>query len=773
MRVALALPPSVAGRLAKSARRHGHEVVLSATDSFELVAGLDASRPELAIVTSAPSTLSAGVLAQCDARGIRMLAIVDSDAERRHAREVGLFETLPAGAEWVEIDAALGGVVVEADPREEPRGSVIAVWGPAGSPGRTSVAIGIAVELAAAGFSVALADADPHSASVAPTLGMLDEAPGFAAACRLAATDSLTHAELERIGQRYTGPGATFWVLTGIGQPSRWPELSTQRVASVITQCRSWVDFTVIDTGFSIENDEEISSDLMDSLNVGIDGIDRMAHSHAQNDEKGPMRPRIGAYARISLDTQGEGLGVARQSLDNQTQAERRGWDIVESYTDNNLSAYKRAVVRPGFERLLNALENGVIDGFVAYDIDRLWRQPSDLERVIRIYEDKPYLVFATVQGDIDLSTSQGRTMARIMVALANKSSADTSRRVKRKIVEQAEAGEPHWSRRPYGYTLEKTLDPVEAHVVRQMGEWFIQGFSYREIAWRLNEQDILTRAGSTWYVGTIRQFMKAERFAAIRLHGDKVIDGTWPAIFSKEEWAEIQLEVMTRKERYSSRPKPKKYLLTGILRCSCGGYLRGMTKRDAPERPLRRTYQCPTSSETERRMKTCAAMCVDADSLEHFLRETILKRLEDPELFHVVGRNSTDRDRIAELRQEDLDIKARRDVLLDDYADGLLNRDDLKRTQDRLSARKADVDTELDKLQRAQFNVSLNAGESVREAWMDRPDGWRRSLVDLVINEVVVSKSSRKPYYVFDGRRSRFDIQRIEIDWKGSAQTL
>jgi len=262
VRVALALPPSVAARLAKSARRHGHEVVLTATDSFELVAGLDASRPELAIVTSAASTLSVGVLAQCDARGIRMLAVVDSDAERRHAREVGLFETLPAGAEWEEIDAALGGAVADTAPVEEPRGSVIAVWGPAGSPGRTSVAIGIAVELASAGFSVALADADPHSASVAPTLGMLDEAPGFAAACRLAATDSLTQSELERIGQRYSGPGATFWVLTGIGQPSRWPELSTQRVAAVIAQCRSWVDFTVIDTGFSIENDEEISSDL-------------------------------------------------------------------------------------------------------------------------------------------------------------------------------------------------------------------------------------------------------------------------------------------------------------------------------------------------------------------------------------------------------------------------------------------------------------------------------------------------------------------------------
>jgi site-specific DNA recombinase len=479
------------------------------------------------------------------------------------------------------------------------------------------------------------------------------------------------------------------------------------------------------------------------------------------------MRPRIGAYARISLDVQGEALGVARQKQDNEDQASRRDWQIIESYIDNNLSAFKRTVVRPGFERLLTDLESGRLDGFVAYDIDRLWRQPSDLERVIRIYEDKPSLVFATVQGDIDLSTSQGRTMARIMVALANKSSDDTSRRVKRKIVQQAEAGEPHWSRRPYGYTLEKQLDPIEAPIVRQMGEWFIHGFSYREIAWRLNEQGIFTRAGSPWYVGTIRQFMKAERFAAIRLQGDKLYDGTWPSIFNKDEWAEIQAEVLTRKSNYGDRPKAKKYLLTGLLKCACGGYLRGMTKRDAPDRPLRRTYQCPTSSETERRMNTCAAMCVDADSIEHYLRETILTQLETPAFADVVGTNTVDKDRIAELRQELVSLNARRDQILDDYIDGTLQKDALKHAQLRLGERQALIDMKLDKLQRAQFNVSLNAGETVRDAWIDRPDGWRRALLDPLIREIIVSKSSRKPFYLIDGKRTRFDKHRIAIAYK------
>jgi MinD-like ATPase involved in chromosome partitioning or flagellar assembly len=141
-------------------------------------------------------------------------------------------------------------------------GTVIAVWGPAGAPGRTTLAINIAAEIAAAGHTVVLADVDTYSGSIAPSLGLLDEAPGFAAACRLAGSDALTRPEFERIAHRYNSPRGAFWVLTGIGQPSRWPELSAERVGEAITALRRWADYVVLDTGFSLESDEEISSDL-------------------------------------------------------------------------------------------------------------------------------------------------------------------------------------------------------------------------------------------------------------------------------------------------------------------------------------------------------------------------------------------------------------------------------------------------------------------------------------------------------------------------------
>jgi site-specific DNA recombinase len=138
---------------------------------------------------------------------------------------------------------------------------------------------------------------------------------------------------------------------------------------------------------------------------------------------------RIGTYARISDDAEQLGLGVSRQQDDTRKLVELRGWTLADTYLDNDVSAYQPKVIRPDFERMLADLEMGVVQGIAVYDLDRLARQPADLERIISIYDRKP-LVFATVQGDIDLSTPDGRTMARVMVAFANKASMDTARRV-------------------------------------------------------------------------------------------------------------------------------------------------------------------------------------------------------------------------------------------------------------------------------------------------------------------------------------------------------
>ena len=265
--VALYLPESTERRIAAELEHYGHRVVVRARDVDDVRTAVTIGGVQYAVLGAGKDHLSSRIIAACDVAGVRIVTLAANDGERRHAADLGLREVLDVSASWPAIEELLTAGLhmladVGADASGERRGDVIAVWGPAGSPGRTTVAIAIAAELAAEGFSVALADADTHSGAIAPSLGMLDEAPGFAAACRLASTGSLTTAEFERISERYSSPHGSFWVLTGIGRPHRWPELSGDRVAGTLMACRTWVDYTVVDTGFSLENDEEISSDL-------------------------------------------------------------------------------------------------------------------------------------------------------------------------------------------------------------------------------------------------------------------------------------------------------------------------------------------------------------------------------------------------------------------------------------------------------------------------------------------------------------------------------
>ena len=270
-RIALVLDRATEQRMLADIIECGHSVVTRVDTARDFLESLSHGQPHVVVVSGRRESLTGQLIAACDERGIRVVAIAASEQERRHAGSLGLYETVALPCDWAEIeDLLVSGVVVPLRVGDRhftggalSAGSVIAVWGPSGAPGRTTLAINIAAEIAAAGHTVVLADVDTYGASIAPRLGMLDEAPGFAAACRLAGSDSLNRSELERIAQRYNSPKGAFWVLTGLGRPSRWPELSTERVTRTIDALRQWVDYVVLDTGFNLESDEELSSDLL------------------------------------------------------------------------------------------------------------------------------------------------------------------------------------------------------------------------------------------------------------------------------------------------------------------------------------------------------------------------------------------------------------------------------------------------------------------------------------------------------------------------------
>lgn len=264
--IAVSAPLQREDEVVREAARHGHRVAIRAATAADLVERLEARaadaepRVDLVLVAADDRHVNRDLVAACDERGLRLLVLADDGAERSRAHALGV-DTVPWADGFAGIEARAGVQPEEIDAQPS-RGRVVAVWGPAGSPGRTTASIALAAELALLGKRVALVDADTTSAAVAPALGLLDESPGFAAAARLARAGSLTVDELDRIGRQVPTMGGALRVLTGIGRSSRWPELGGDRVTEVLERCRDWAEATVVDVAASLERDEAISSDL-------------------------------------------------------------------------------------------------------------------------------------------------------------------------------------------------------------------------------------------------------------------------------------------------------------------------------------------------------------------------------------------------------------------------------------------------------------------------------------------------------------------------------
>jgi Flp pilus assembly CpaE family ATPase len=262
---------------------HGVTVVRRCVDVAELLAAAATGTGQAALLSADLRRLDADAVARLAAAGVAVVGLVDpadrTAAERLHA--IGVARVLPVDAEPAEIvralreavDGAAGGGHDVADPRaalpvlsrpelppERPAGGgrVVAVWGPTGAPGRTTVAVGVADEAARLGAATLLIDADVYGGVVAQVLGLLDESPGLAGAARQAANGTLDTDALVRLAWSVR---PQLRVLTGLARADRWPELRPRAVAAVLEEARRLADLTVVDCSFCLEEDEELSFD--------------------------------------------------------------------------------------------------------------------------------------------------------------------------------------------------------------------------------------------------------------------------------------------------------------------------------------------------------------------------------------------------------------------------------------------------------------------------------------------------------------------------------
>lgn len=381
-------------------------------------------------------------------------------------------------------------------------------------------------------------------------------------------------------------------------------------------------------------------------------------------------RPIVDAYLRMS-DGFDEKEDTKENHLEQITRLiERQGWVLGEVLVDE-VSAWKRNVRRPDWERLLVRIENGATGGVVFYHQDRLMRQPWDLERLFNLVEDgREALNVASVHGKLNLMDPTQRFLMRNLVSHACMSSDDTSRRLRDKYAGRRKRGVLiDGGPRPFGWFREG----ADAELVRREQEALRWAFDFllndgglaeetmlcrdgitrrvrrkgglTEVARRWNTAGLLSYYGNEWNAVTVRQTMSKQRHAGrIEHDGEKVTDivGHEPVI-DPEVFDQVQAIFAGRRR---GRPNSGRSLGSGIIVCSnCGEYLVSRPRYAGGGRKVA-AYKCAPP-------KGCGSIGMDQEPVDAMLRSLAIGQLSSPAVAERVSKVAVEQNEtIAGLRE-------------------------------------------------------------------------------------------------------------------------
>lgn len=333
-------------------------------------------------------------------------------------------------------------------------------------------------------------------------------------------------------------------------------------------------------------------------------------------------------YVRISKDSEGLGLGVARQLEDARTLAQARGWTVVAEYEDNDVSA-AGGVSRSGFEAVLKALTDDRATVVIAWTLDRLTRNRRDSVRLIETAQEAKAVISLCRGADMDMSTPAGRMTADILASVARAEIETKSDRQQRAMIQRAQQGRKWWSNRPFGYNMDGTPHEVEAPYVKAGYLTLLEGGTCADIHRAWNTAGVLTTLGKAWHPVQISTLFKSPRNAGLRTYkGEELGEGEWTPLVAVDIYRAVNT-ILTDPSRTHGGSREPKYLLTGIA--ECGTCLDGSTVNSHHGRNQLLGYRCYAKPHNTRKMLEIDAFVVQR-TLSLLIKPESVALLKEPE---------------------------------------------------------------------------------------------------------------------------------------------
>lgn len=458
-------------------------------------------------------------------------------------------------------------------------------------------------------------------------------------------------------------------------------------------------------------------------------------------------------YTRISRDDTHEAKGVERQEADCRELGAKLGLHVVQVFTDNDRGASTRSTkARPEYAAMIAAARRREFSAIIAYSSSRLTRRPREAEDLLELVERHGVRLHTVASGSFDLTTADGRAVARTLAAWDAAEAERTAERVQRAALQRAQEGRTH-GRTPYGWRRVdgvEVLDEEAAAVVRDSARRALEGESLRSIAAGLNAEGVPAPRGGQWNGIMLKQVLARERNAGRRIHKGEVIGrGNWPALLDEDTHDRL-LALITDPSRYRPRGTDLQYWLSGILLCGrCGGRCRPAagpkSKRADGRRP--RTYVCVT----------CYRLRGPQEKIDDVVDQAMRARLALPDAPMLFAGDPEAAQAAAGEREA---LAARLDRAADDYADGKITAEQLTRITDRLRPRIAAADAAAAAAGPPSALGAFDGRVPPVDAWERATVAQKRAAVDALMTVTLLPT----------GAGYRFSRERVAIEWRAGA---
>ena len=500
------------------------------------------------------------------------------------------------------------------------------------------------------------------------------------------------------------------------------------------------------------------------------------------------MSKRVAIYCRVSTIEQAEeGYSIDEQNIKIREYCEREGHEIYNLYEDRGISG-KNITNRPGIKQLLDDATKDKFDLVIVWKLNRISRKLLDILNIVELL-NKYNIAFRSLTESFETETPSGKLQLNIMGAIGEFERETIAENVKLGLTARARDGRwcggivlgydlveiPNEGKKRRNTILK--INEAEANTVRRIFDLYSQGYGYKAVVNRVNNEGHKSKKNRAFAVSTIKEILQNPVYIGkirynVRQDWSKkrrnninanpiLSDGIHEPIIDMETWNKVQVILKERSKKHN-KIYDSEFPLTGILRCPvCGAGMtinRSTSKRKDGTRRINEYYSC--GNWKNKGTAVCNSNSIRVELADEYVLNKIMELINDESILRKVidniNKNKSTKlkpilEQLEQINKEIEKLTDKKNKNIELFEDGILDKSEL-------SIRVKVINDDIEKLkyreQELKQDLQLAEGDPIpfelvnevmqrfKEVFLNMSTSQqRKQLIHLLVSKITINK--------------------------------